>query len=100
VKKATQAITDRKVPGGPLLIHKLVEARYRHHLPLMEAARKHSGLPPAPLLHPPPGASNIQPSSIPAESVLSKLPTALELATDQDEPAATLPPPRLDDELP
>src|SRR6478672_10406521 len=47
VKKATQAITARRVPGGPLLIHKLVEARYRHHQELLEAARKHSGLPPA-----------------------------------------------------
>ena len=49
VRKATQAITARKVPGGPLLIHKLVEARYRHHAALIEAARRHSGLPP---LHP------------------------------------------------
>lgn len=71
VRKATQAITARRVPGGPLLIHKLVEARYRHHAALQEAARRHSGLPPiappaggrphdppginAPLLPPPPG---------------------------------------------
>src|SRR6185369_1615522 len=71
VRKATQAITARHVPGGPLLIHKLVEARYRHHAALQEAARRHSGLPPiapppgtrphglpdinAPLLPPPPG---------------------------------------------
>jgi len=55
VRKATQAITARRVPGGPLLIHKLVEARYRHHNTLMEAARKHSGLPPVPMLRPPPG---------------------------------------------
>src|SRR4051812_34677172 len=46
VKKATQAIQARKVPGGPLLIHKLIEARYRHHAQLQEAARRHSGLPP------------------------------------------------------
>lgn len=46
VRKATQAITARRVPGGPLLIHKLVEARYRHHHALQEAARRHSGLPP------------------------------------------------------
>jgi len=46
VRKATQAITAKRVPGGPLLIHKLVEARYRHHNALMEAARRHSGLPP------------------------------------------------------
>jgi predicted phosphodiesterase len=62
VRKATQAITARKVPGGPLLIHKLVEARYRHHAQLLEAARRHSGLPPAPALRPPPGARNIDPS--------------------------------------
>ncbi len=54
VRKATQAITARRVPGGPLLIHKLVEARYRHHESLLEAARRHSGLPPAPVpKHPP-----------------------------------------------
>lgn len=47
VRKATQAITARRVPGGPLLIHKLVEARYRHHESLLEAARRHSGLPPS-----------------------------------------------------
>ena len=64
VRKATQAIIARRVPGGPLLIHKLVEARYRHHHILLEAARRHSGLPPvAPVLRPlpshlcrPPGA--------------------------------------------
>jgi predicted phosphodiesterase len=57
VRKATQALTARRVPGGPLLIHKLVEARYRHHTALMEAARRHSGLPPpGPVLRPPPGA--------------------------------------------
>ena len=46
VKKATQAILARKVPGAPLLIHKLVEARYRNHDELLAAARRHSGLPP------------------------------------------------------
>src|SRR5215218_898950 len=54
VRKATQAITARRVPGGPLLIHKLVEARYRHHAALMEAARRHSGLPPMAPPHRPP----------------------------------------------
>lgn len=48
VRRATQAITARRVPGGPLLVHKLLEARYRHHGALLEAARRHSGLPPAP----------------------------------------------------
>ncbi|HEY8208784.1 MAG TPA: metallophosphoesterase family protein [Myxococcaceae bacterium] len=76
VRKATQAITARHVPGGPLLIHKLVEARYRHHAALQEAARRHSGLPPiappagrshgvpdinAPLLPPPPGLRGLMP---------------------------------------
>ena len=51
MRKATQALTARRVPGGPLLIHKLVEARYRHHEELQESARRHSGLPP---LRPPP----------------------------------------------
>lgn len=52
VRKATQAITARKVPGAPLLIHKMLECRYRHHHQLAEAARRHSGLPP--YLKPPP----------------------------------------------
>ena len=56
VRRATQALTDRKVPGAPLLIHKMVEARYRQHLALAEAARRHSGLPPLPALRLPPGS--------------------------------------------
>ncbi|HTS82889.1 MAG TPA: metallophosphoesterase family protein [Myxococcaceae bacterium] len=47
VRRATQALTARRVPGGPLLVHKLLEAKYRHHAALIEAARRHSGLPPA-----------------------------------------------------
>ena len=54
VRKATQSLTARKVPGAPLLIHKMIECRYRHHNALAEAARRHSGLPP--YLKPPPGA--------------------------------------------
>jgi len=46
VRRETQALTARRVPGGPLLVHKLLEARYRHHGALLEAARRHSGLPP------------------------------------------------------
>lgn len=46
VRKATQALAARKVPGAPLLIHKMLECRYRHHALLAEAARRHSGLPP------------------------------------------------------
>ena len=56
VRRSTQALTDRRVPGAPLLIHKMVEARYRQHLALAEAARRHSGLPPLPALRLPPGA--------------------------------------------
>jgi len=85
VRKATQAITARRVPGGPLLIHKLVEARYRHHAALQEAARRHSGLPPiappqggrphaepglnAPLLPPPPGLRSLMPQDAPDPDV-------------------------------
>lgn len=61
VRRTTQALTDRRVPGAPLLIHKMIEARYRHHHAMTEAARRHSGLPPVPLLRPPPGARNIDP---------------------------------------
>jgi predicted phosphodiesterase len=46
VRRETQALTARRVPGGSLLVHKLLEARYRHHTALIEAARRHSGLPP------------------------------------------------------
>ncbi|MFO0597644.1 MAG: metallophosphoesterase [Myxococcaceae bacterium] len=60
VRKATQALTARRVPGAPLLIHKMIECRYRHHALLAEAARRHSGLPP--YLKPPPGA----PARLPA----------------------------------
>jgi Calcineurin-like phosphoesterase superfamily domain len=57
VRRSTQALSDKRVPGAALLAHKMLEARYRHHHQLSEAARKHSGLPPFhPLLRPPPGA--------------------------------------------
>jgi predicted phosphodiesterase len=46
VRKATQALLDKKVPGANLLIHKMLEARYRHHQALVEAARRHAGIPP------------------------------------------------------
>jgi predicted phosphodiesterase len=61
VRRATQALTARRVPGGPLLVHKLLEARYRHHASLLEAARRHSGLPPAPFRVPSDGAHARQP---------------------------------------
>jgi len=34
------------VPGAAFLVHKMLEAKYRHHQALQTAARKHSGLPP------------------------------------------------------
>ena len=81
VRKATQALTARKVPGGPLLIHKLVEARYRHHHALLEAARRHSGLPPpGPVLRPPPGA--------PPRPASAEQPVADELPVPRDEAEA------------
>ncbi len=64
VRHATQALLARRVPGGPLLIHKLLEGRYRHHTALAEAARRHSGLPPpgpVRLLTPSPPAPGAQP---------------------------------------
>jgi predicted phosphodiesterase len=48
IRKATQAMLARRVPGGPLLVHKMLEARYRNHPALLKAARRHSGLPPLP----------------------------------------------------
>ncbi len=63
VRKATQALTAKKVPGAPLLIHKLLECRYRHHHQLADAARRHSGLPP--YLKPPPGVVALKPSDAP-----------------------------------
>ncbi len=55
LRRATEALTERRVPGAPLLIHKMLESRYRHHKDLLAAARRHSGLPPPPFLRPPPG---------------------------------------------
>jgi predicted phosphodiesterase len=63
VRKATQALVDRKVPGAPLLTHKMIEARYRHHHALSEAARRHSGVPLVPPLKPPPGTRDIDPGT-------------------------------------
>ncbi|WP_375772581.1 metallophosphatase family protein [Archangium gephyra] len=85
VRKATQALTARRVPGGPLLIHKLVEARYRHHKALMEAARRHSGLPPpGPVLRPPPGA-NIPHTPTPLELPVVAPPMLLKQAAGDEE---------------
>jgi len=84
VRKATQALTARRVPGGPLLIHKLVEARYRHHNALMEAARRHSGLPPpGPVLRPPPGAP-IRNAAVPLEGRAPPDMDPASLPTDMD----------------
>ncbi|HZI15019.1 MAG TPA: metallophosphoesterase family protein [Myxococcus sp.] len=102
VRKATQALTARRVPGGPLLIHKLVEARYRHHNALMEAARRHSGLPPpGPVLRPPPGTAarnaatpldgrpprEVDPSAMPTDmdgTVTGAAPLPLDALNDMD----------------
>ncbi len=54
VRRATSGLQERKVPGASLLIHKMLECRYRHHELMAQAARRHSGLPP--YLRPPPGA--------------------------------------------
>lgn len=81
VRKATQALTDRRVPGAPLLIHKMLESRYRHHAHLADAARRHSGLPP--YLRPPPGATPGRPLGFP----LSRLPPL------PPPPALLMPPP-------
>lgn len=84
VRKATQALTARRVPGGPLLVHKLVEARYRHHNALMEAARRHSGLPPpGPVLRPPPGAAS-RAAATPMDSRPSPEVDPASLPTDLD----------------
>jgi predicted phosphodiesterase len=54
VRRATMGLQERKVPGASLLIHKMLECRYRHHELMAQAARRHSGLPP--YLKPPSGA--------------------------------------------
>lgn len=72
VRKATQALNVRRVPGAPILIHKMMEARYRHHQALSLAARKHSGLPP---LHPAAALSKVAVSEhappLPAQETVS-----------------------------
>ncbi len=84
VRKATQALIERKVPGGPLLIHKMLEARYRHHQLLADAARRHSGLPPpGPRLSAPRAPGNGQ-SLPPPAAVLGPPPG---LSTQADEAA-------------
>lgn len=83
VRKATQALTARKVPGAPLLIHKMIECRYRHHALLAEAARRHSGLPP--YLKPPPGAPKLSTPVLPPPPGLVPAPgqsTQLDEAAD------------------
>jgi predicted phosphodiesterase len=86
VRKATQALTARRVPGAPLLIHKMIECRYRHHALLAEAARRHSGLPP--YLKPPPGASKgLPPPPLPPPPGLVPMPG---MSTQADEAADEL----------
>jgi 3',5'-cyclic AMP phosphodiesterase CpdA len=83
VRKATQAISARKVPGAPLLIHKLVEARYRHHHQLLEAARRHSGLPPPGShvhAHPRQEPQDVHPPETPAAETEESFPDGRPLA--------------------
>jgi predicted phosphodiesterase len=77
IRRATQAIIARRVPGAPLLVHKMLEARYRHHQILLEAARRHSGLPRPPSLR-----SVIAPRPINRDPHLGAAP--------EDEPARSL----------
>jgi predicted phosphodiesterase len=76
VKRATEVLQQRRVPGAPLLVHKLLEGRYRHHPQLLEAARRHSGLPL------PPGRSAAGPKKIAGPAVRPPRPPAI-----LDEPA-------------
>ncbi len=88
VRRATQSLVERKVPGAPLLVHKMIEARYRNHFALVEAARRHSGLPPLPPLKPPPGshlAQQIAPSLPPPPLPSAPTPAVSDAAA---EPAA------------
>jgi predicted phosphodiesterase len=92
VRKATQSLTARKIPSAPLLIHKMIECRYRHHSLLADAARRHSGLPP--YLKPPPGAPrNLPPPTLPPPPGLMPAPgesTQLDEAADELLAATTL----------
>jgi hypothetical protein len=47
VRRTTETMLQRRVPGAPLLIHKMLEGRYRHHHALSQAARRHAGIPPS-----------------------------------------------------
>jgi predicted phosphodiesterase len=71
VKRATEVLQQRRVPGAPLLVHKLLEGRYRHHPQLLEAARRHSGLPL------PPGMSSAGPKKLASPAVRSPRPPAI-----------------------
>jgi predicted phosphodiesterase len=91
VRRATQALTARRVPGGPLLVHKLLEARYRHHGALLEAARRHSGLPPAPFRVPPDAAHARTPDDSAGEVPTGPIVTPPEGIPAQVEPSAPMP---------
>jgi predicted phosphodiesterase len=88
VRKAVQALHGRKVPGAPLLSHKLLEARYGHHGTLKEAARKHAGLPPPfPRLPPP-----VRPAGAPAAPLRLPSPQPVADAEDSASPPGLEPP--------
>lgn len=93
VRKATQALIERKVPGGPLLIHKMLEARYRHHALLADAARRHSGLPPPGPRFSAPRPPGAQTPSLPPPPALLIPPPGL--STQADEAADDLLQPKL-----
>lgn len=103
VRRATQAITARRVPGGPLLIHKMVEARYRHHELLLAAARRHSGLPPLgrQSLHPlggvHPASAGGAPTANPARGALTDDSVTFAHPLEPT-PLPSIPPGSLDDE--
>ena len=86
VKRATEVLHHRRVPGAPLLIHKLLEGRYRHHPQLLEAARRHSGLPLPPGSKPPPPRGRPSPavSTAPSAAAENDQPADLEGDSDGD----------------
>ena len=80
------------------MIHKLIEARYRHHVQLAEAARRHSGLPPTPVLRPPPGARNIDPAVEQLSGEHGEVHPGAELTQGYDDAVTSEPPPTGSDE--
>ena len=87
VRRATQAITARRVPAAAVGAQ-AAGARYRHHGALLEAARRHSGLPPAPFRLPheapharAPGDNGSEEHSLPGVTPPEGVPAELEAST-------------------